>query len=154
MFSMSLNERRFFRCRVYVQFWWFAVLVTLIFHEWWCGGFVIYTKNIYLFWHDLMECPGYKHLKHKRVFHTIPFRLSKSVTTVHLSGKWFYLQNEHFNTRDPVKNESVVKWRFRYPEWSWFIMNEQLSRATISSFNISENPSIFNLSVSNYPILT
>ena len=113
---------------------------------WWFCDF--YEKHLPFFWHDLMECPGYKHLKHKRFFHRISF-LSKSVTMVDLSEKWFCLQNEHFNTRDPVKNESVVKRWFWYAQWSWFFMNEQLSWATISSFNISKNSSIFHLSVPN-----
>ena len=58
---MSLNERRFFCCRVYFLFsvvcgvddsnfsqmavWWFCDL-----HE----------KHLPFFWHDLMGCPGYK----------------------------------------------------------------------------------------------
>ena len=109
---------------------------------WFCD---LHKKHFPFFWHDLMACQRYKHLKHKRFFHTISFRLSKSVTTVPLSKKWFCLQNEHFNTRDPVKYES-----FRYSEWSWIFINEQLSCATISSFNISKNSSIFHLSVPNF----
>ena len=63
--------------------------------EWWFVD--LQTKHLLFFWHDLMECPGYKHLKHNRLFHTISFRFSNSVTMEHLSEKWFCLQNEHFN---------------------------------------------------------
>ena len=67
---------------------------------WWFWH--LHEKHLPSFGHDLMECPGYKHVNHEQFFHTTSFRLSKSVTTVHLSEKWVCLQNEHFNTRDPV----------------------------------------------------